>query len=59
MDQDIQYLFKIILIGDSSVGKTNLLTRFVKNEFNSQSKPTIGVDFFSKTVTIERKCVKA
>ena len=52
-------MFKIILIGDSSVGKTNLLTRFVKNEFNSNSKPTIGVDFFSKTVTIDRKLIKA
>ena len=56
---DIQYLFKIILIGDSSVGKTNLLTRFVKNEFNSNSKPTIGVDFFSKTLQVDKKWIKA
>ena len=55
----VEYLFKVILIGDSSVGKTNLLNRFVKNEFNSQSKPTVGVDFFSKTVTIDKKSVKA
>ena len=59
MDGGAEYLFKVILIGDSSVGKTNLLTRFVKNEFNAQSKPTIGVDFFSKTVQIDRKSVKA
>lgn len=65
MDDDFQYLFKIIIIGgssssdeDSSVGKTNLLTRFVRNEFNIQSKPTIGVDFFSKTVEIKTKKVK-
>ena len=57
--ESTEYLFKVILIGDSSVGKTNLLSRFVKNEFNSQSKPTVGVDFFSKTVTIDKKSVKA
>ena len=55
---EVHSLFKIILIGSSSVGKTNLLTRFVKNEFNSQARPTVGVDFFSKTVVVERKTVK-
>ena len=58
-EPDIQFLFKIILVGDSGVGKTNLLTRFVKNEFQTQSKPTIGVDFFSKTLQIEKKWIKA
>ena len=59
MDSDVTCMLKIILIGDSSVGKTNLLTRFVKNEFNQQSKPTIGVDFFSKTVQVDKKSIKA
>ena len=58
MDQDIQHLFKIIVIGDSSVGKTNLLSRFVKNQFSTDSKPTIGVDFATKTVSIDRKNIK-
>ena len=58
MDLDIQHLFKIIVIGDSSVGKTNLLSRFVKNQFSSDSKPTIGVDFATKTVSIDRKNIK-
>lgn len=40
------------------MGKTNLLTRFVRNEFNIQSKPTIGVDFFSKTVQIKENKIK-
>ena len=58
MDLDIHHLLKIIVIGDSSVGKTNLLTRFVKNQFSADSKPTIGVDFSTKTVAIDRKNIK-
>ena len=43
-DDDYDFLFKIVLIGDSGVGKTNLLARFTKNEFNLESKTTIGVN---------------
>jgi small GTP-binding protein len=58
-DQDYDYLFKIVLIGDSGVGKSNILSRFTRNEFNLESKTTIGVEFAQKTVTIEGKLVKA
>ncbi len=53
--QNEQYdmLFKIVLVGDSGVGKTNLLTRFSKNEFSLESKTTIGVEFATKTITTE------
>ena len=47
------FLFKIVLIGDSGVGKSNLLSRFTKNEFNLESKATIGVEFATKTLTFE------
>ncbi len=43
-DDDYDYLFKLVLIGDSGVGKSNLLGRFTKNEFNLESKTTIGVE---------------
>jgi Ras-related protein Rab-11A len=46
-------LLKIVLVGDSGVGKTNLLTRFSKNEFSLESKTTIGVEFATKTITTE------
>ena len=46
-------VFKIVLIGDSGVGKTNLLTRFSKNEFNLESRATIGVEFATKTIETE------
>lgn len=47
---DYDALLKIVLIGDSGVGKSNLLSRFVKNEFNLESKTTIGVEFATKTI---------
>ena len=40
--EDYDYLFKIVLIGDTQVGKSNLLSRFTRNEFNLESKTTIG-----------------
>lgn len=46
------------MIGDSGVGKTNLLSRFVDNTFNVDSKPTIGVEFATKTINLEGKTIK-
>jgi small GTP-binding protein len=55
-----QFIFKIVLLGDTGVGKSNLVFRFTKNEFNKDSKSTIGVEFATKTVQIEdNKLVKA
>jgi len=58
-EEDNDYLFKIVIIGDSSVGKSNLLVRFTRNEFNEKSKATIGVDFGTKSVEINGKVVTA
>lgn len=55
----IDYVFKIVLIGDSAVGKSQLLARFARNEFNLDSKATIGVEFQTRTLTIDHKTVKA
>jgi len=44
------YLFKFIMIGDSSVGKTCMLTRYVDGWFKSDNDPTIGVEFGSKLI---------
>jgi small GTP-binding protein len=46
-------------IGDSGVGKSNLLSRFTRNEFNLESKSTIGVEFATRTIQTEGKTVKA
>ena len=55
---DIDLCFKIILIGDSGVGKTNILTRFTKNTFNNDNKSTIGVEFGTKIINIQDHIVK-
>jgi len=56
---DYDYLFKIVLIGDSGVGKSNILSRFTRNEFLVESKSTIGVEFATRSIEIEKKVVKA
>lgn len=57
--QDPDYLIKIVLIGDSGVGKSNLLSQFARNQFNPDSKTTIGVEFATKSIKIKNKTVKA
>ena len=49
----------VVLIGDSGVGKSNLLSRFTRNEFNLESKSTIGVEFATKSIVAEGKTIKA
>ncbi|KAK1923524.1 ras family-domain-containing protein [Papiliotrema laurentii] len=56
---DYDYLFKVVLIGDSGVGKSNLLSRFTRNEFNLESKSTIGVEFATRSINVDGKTVKA
>lgn len=58
-NDDYDYLYKIVLVGDSGVGKSNLLTRFTKNEFNFKSATTIGVEFSTRTVEVKNKKIKA
>lgn len=48
-----------MLIGDSGVGKSNILGRFTRNEFNLESKSTIGVEFATRTVNVDGKTIKA
>ncbi|KAK0575185.1 hypothetical protein LWI29_035208 [Acer saccharum] len=55
----IDYVFKVVLIGDSAVGKSQLLARFARDEFNIDSKATIGVEFQTKTINMDHKTVKA
>lgn len=52
------YLIKLILIGDSGVGKTCFLLRFADDNFTSSHISTIGIDFKIKTINIDGKNVK-
>ncbi|KAG5580916.1 hypothetical protein R3W88_026883 [Solanum pinnatisectum] len=58
-DEEYDYLFKIVLIGDSGVGKSNLLSRFTRNEFCLESKSTIGVEFATRTLKVEGRIIKS
>lgn len=58
MSNDDDLRIKIILLGNGSVGKTSLATRFAKNTFSEKYQPSIGVDFMIKIVEHEGKKVK-
>ncbi|KAF9437038.1 Ras- protein Rab-11A [Entomortierella beljakovae] len=58
-DDEYDYLFKVVLIGDSGVGKSNLVSRFTRNEFNLESKSTIGVEFTTRSIQVDSKTIKA
>ena len=57
-NQEYDYLFKLLLIGNSSVGKSSLLVRFVDDVWEENFVPTIGVDFKLKTLDVNGKKVK-
>ena len=51
-------LFKLILIGDSCVGKSNILLKYLKNEFDPNSRATVGVEFGTKNIFLNNKKIK-
>ena len=55
---DYEYLFKILLIGNSNVGKSSLFLRFVDEIWKENFVPTIGVDFKIKSIKINNKIIK-
>ena len=57
-EDDYDFIFKVLLLGNSDVGKSSLLLRFVDSVWNESFVPTIGVDFKVKTVDIGEKRVK-
>lgn len=56
--EDTNLLFKVVIIGDSGVGKSNLMTRYTTNEFSQDTPATIGVEFMTKSVKTEGRDVK-
>ena len=54
-DQNFNYLLKYIIIGDSSVGKSNILLNYLQGKFYEEFQPTIGVEFGAKNIQIQDK----
>ena len=59
IESDFDFLIKIALLGDSTVGKTNLILRFTDNNFSLNAAPTVGYDYKSKTITLKKSKKKA
>ena len=57
-DENYDLIFKIVLIGDSGVGKTNILSRYINNEFSLATQSTVGVEFGSKILKKNGKVIK-
>lgn len=55
-DDEITSLqFKLVILGDGAVGKTSITRRFTNDEFKQSYLQTIGIDWFSKTITLPEK----
>ena len=57
-DESYDLIFKLILIGDTGVGKSNILSRYINNEFSLATQPTVGVEFGSKIIKKDDKSIK-
>ena len=58
MAVDFDYVFKVLVLGDSSVGKSSLIRRFHADVFEQKLPTTIGVDFFVHDFEVDGKKVK-
>jgi small GTP-binding protein len=58
-EDDYDLIFKVVLIGDSGVGKSNILSRYLKDEFNLHTKTTVGVEFGTKKIEVDGMKIKA
>ena len=50
--------YKLVFLGDQSVGKTSIITRFMYDNFDRHYQATIGIDFLSKTMYLEDRTVR-
>ena len=58
MSQEYEFVFKILLVGDSGVGKSSLVTRFISDSFTEKYYNTIGIDFKVRIIELDGKKIK-
>jgi len=58
MSKNFDFTIKLLMIGDSSVGKTSILNKYVTNKFTDEFTTTIGIDFHIKRIAVNNKIVK-
>ena len=59
MDQNYDYLYKILLVGDAGVGKTSLMKWYESGTFDLESKATVGVEFLTKTLEYDGRVLQS
>ena len=57
-DKEYEYLIKILIVGDSTVGKTNFIKKYVENKFNESYFASTGIDLITTSIKIEGKSFK-
>ena len=57
--ENFEMMFKVVIVGDQFVGKTNIMSKYLKNQFHEDSKTTVGVEFGSKEFNFENHAIKA
>jgi small GTP-binding protein len=55
---DYDYVFKYILVGDASVGKSALLHMYINRQFKDVNNPTMGVEFATRKIKVKNKIIK-
>lgn len=58
-EEEYDMIFKVVLIGDSGVGKSNIMSRYLKDEFSIETKTTVGVEFGAKKLELNGNNIKA
>ena len=58
MSKNYDYSIKLLMIGDSDVGKTSILTKYVNDQFSNTFITTIGIDFKIKYIKVNNKNIK-
>jgi small GTP-binding protein len=58
MWDNYNYLYKCVIVGDSSVGKSQFISKLCQNKFNQNSKQTIGVEFATQNIQVDDKIIK-